>query len=261
MSAEATVNLVFASGYLMPQRLLGFEYFRGVAAAFPGALFPVVPPVGTVTDRARSLADQIATAFPTGTIHVIAHSMGGLDARSLLAANLEGLASPQRVVSLSTISTPHRGSPIADLLVGEKPDVLDPRRFIYDTLLEAFHDLHVPSGALGNLTSDFARHFNADTPDVQHISYFSYAGAGMNSFLLKPGHLFISSLGNTPNERANDGLVSVASATWGQWVESPWPADHLAEVGHDLNAPDLRPAFDYLSAIRRIVSHAGNAAN
>ena len=44
----------------------------------------------------------------------------------------------------------------------------------------------------GNLTSNFARQFNADTPDVKHISYFSYAGAEMKSFLLKPGNLLTS---------------------------------------------------------------------
>jgi pimeloyl-ACP methyl ester carboxylesterase len=205
MDAEATVNLVFASGYLVPQRLLGLEYFRGVPAAFPGALFPVVPPLATVSDRARSLADQIVTAFPTGTIHIVAHSMGGLDARSLLAANLEGLAAPGRVISLSTISTPHRGTPIADLLVGPEPDILDPRRFVYDTLRVALDDLHIPTGALGNLTTDFACQFNANTPDVEHISYFSYAGAGMNSFLLKPGHLFLASAGKLPMRERTTG--------------------------------------------------------
>jgi hypothetical protein len=118
--------------------------------------------------------------------------------------------------------------------------------------------LHIPAGALDNLTTDFARQFNADTPDVERISYFSYAGAGTNSFLLKPGHLFLASVGKTPNERANDGLVSVASATWGQLAESPWPADHLAEVGYDLNAPNLSPPFDHLLAIRRIVDRVSN---
>jgi hypothetical protein len=72
--------------------------------------------------------------------------MGGLDARSLPAANLEELAAPGRVISLSTISTPHRGTPIADLLVGKPPDILDPRRFVYDTLRAALDDLQIPTG-------------------------------------------------------------------------------------------------------------------
>ena len=47
-------------------------------------------------------------------------------------------------------------------------------------------NLITPAGTLGNLTSNFARQFNEHTPDVKHISYFCYGGAGMNSFLLKP---------------------------------------------------------------------------
>jgi hypothetical protein len=34
------MNLVFASGVLVPQHLLQFDYFRGVREAFPGSLFP-----------------------------------------------------------------------------------------------------------------------------------------------------------------------------------------------------------------------------
>src|SRR4051794_7951025 len=110
------MHLVFASGFLVPQRLIGVEYFRGLREAFPGALFPAVSPTASIDRRAAALGDAIAAAFPSGPIHVIAHSMGGLDARAVLARNLRGLAEPGRITVLSTVSTPHRGSPIADLL-------------------------------------------------------------------------------------------------------------------------------------------------
>ena len=57
--------------------------------------------------------------------------MAGLDSRFLLSKNLFGLANPGRVASLSMISTPHWGSPVADLLVGPAPSVLDPRWITY----------------------------------------------------------------------------------------------------------------------------------
>ena len=248
------MNLVFASGFLIPQRLFRMEYFRGLHAAFPGAVFPLVPITGTIEERARALATYICSAFPAGPVHIVGHSMGGLDARYLLSANLEGLAEPRRVVSLSTVSTPHRGSPIADLLDGPRPDLLDPRRIVFDLLDHALRSLGIPAGALSDLTTGFAEKFNARTPDVPHIRYFSYSGAGLNSFVLRPGQLYIESVGTTPQERSNDGLVSVASAKWGEVAEPPWPADHLAEVGWDLDAPDLTPSFDHLAAFRRIVA-------
>src|SRR5262245_2215715 len=126
------VNLVFASGFLFPQRILRQDYFRGVRAAFPGACFPRVPVTGAIDVRAHALAAAIG-AFrfpdPDAPIHIIAHSMGGLDARYALNRNLAGLAA--RVASLSTIGTPHGGSPIADLIVGPMPGGDELRRRIY----------------------------------------------------------------------------------------------------------------------------------
>src|SRR5260370_3628695 len=119
------MNLVFASGFLIPQRLLNKDYFRGLRTAFPGASFPIVPPVGDVPTRASALAHQINDSFPQGPIHIVAHSMGGLDARFVLSNNVLGLANQGRVVSLSTVSTPHRVSAIADLIVSPAPNLLD----------------------------------------------------------------------------------------------------------------------------------------
>jgi triacylglycerol lipase len=110
------MNLVFASGFLVPQSLAGRDYFRGLRQQYPGALFPKVDTIGDVADRAGQLAAQFAAGFKVGEIHIVAHSIGGLDARYLLAKNLGGLTC--RVASLSMIATPHWGSPVADLLTG-----------------------------------------------------------------------------------------------------------------------------------------------
>ena len=42
-------------------------------------------------------------------MHLIAHSMGGLDARHMIVR--EGMA--ERVASLTTVGTPHNGTPVA----------------------------------------------------------------------------------------------------------------------------------------------------
>ncbi|MGC2697605.1 MAG: alpha/beta fold hydrolase [Candidatus Angelobacter sp.] len=115
------MNLAFASGFLVPQSILGVDYFRGLPAHFPNALFPTTAIDAHVRDRAKTLATEINRRFPDGEIHIIAHSMGGLDSRYLLSKNLLGLAG--RVKSLSTISTPHWGSPVADLVLDLVPGV------------------------------------------------------------------------------------------------------------------------------------------
>ena len=247
------MNLVFASGFLVPQRLVSVEYFRGVKQLFPEALFPAVPIVGSVATRANALAAQIHAAFSAGPVHVIAHSMAGLDTRFLLANNLLGLAAPGRIVALSTVSTPHRGSPIADLLVGPEPSILDPRALSYRVLRDLAQELGIEAGALGELTSGFTRDFNLHQHDVPHVRYFSYAGVGKESFILKPAHIYCEFVGTTPEARANDGLVPLASARWGEFIDPIWPTDHLGEVGYNLSSPTLASSFDHLAAYRGIV--------
>ena len=251
------MGVVFAAGFLVPQHLVGLDYFRGVAAAFPGALFPGVPPVADVATRAHALAARIDAAFPAGPIHIVAHSMAGMDARFLLCKNLLGLANPGRVASLSTISTPHRGSPIADLLVGPQPSLLDPRRLTYDIFAHLAAEFGQDVGALGDLTSAFAAQFNHENPNVNHVQYFSYAGAGMESFLLKPPHVYIDLTGNSPEAKKNDGLVSVQSASWTPLAELEWPTDHIGEIGYNLSSPTLASAFNHIAAYHRILARAG----
>ena len=247
------MNLVFASGVLVPQHILGLDYFRGAHAAFPGALFPAVPVTSSLDARAEALAQQIDAAFPVGPIHVVAHSMGGLDTRCLLSRNLRGLGAPGRLASLSTISTPHRGSPIADLLVGPKPGGLGFRPFVYTLLCHAFDHLQVPLEALGELTTGSTAQFNNSHPDLPHVRYVSYAGDRADSIVLKPAHLYLESIGESDDERTNDGIVSLASASWGECISPRWPTDHFGEVGYNLNSPTLHSAFDHIAAYHDII--------
>jgi len=102
----------------MRQEFAGHGYFKDLKSSYPQALFAAVDVLGSIADRAGELAAAItAKQFPAGDIHIVAHSMGGLDSRYLIANNLNNLTS--RIRSLSTISTPHWGSPIADLLAGQ----------------------------------------------------------------------------------------------------------------------------------------------
>jgi triacylglycerol lipase len=247
------MNLVFASGVLVPQHLLYFDYFRGVREAFPGSLFPQPPVTAGIAMRAAALAEQIDQAFPHGPIHVVAHSMGGLDTRCVLSENLRGLAAPGRVVSLSTISTPHRGSPLADLLAGPAPDGVGIRPFAYKLLRHVFDELGLSLDALGDLTLSKTAAFNASHPDVPHIVYRSYAGAGVESIALKGAPLYLETIGQFDDARTNDGIVSKESARWGEFDESLWPTDHFGEIGYDLNKPTLQSDFDHLSAFRAVV--------
>jgi triacylglycerol lipase len=245
------MNLVFASGFLVPQMLGPVEYFRGLKQQYPAACFPQVPSVASIDVRAQRLASLINSSFPTGEIHIIAHSMAGLDARYVIHQNLSGLGAPGRIASLSTISTPHLGSPIADFLVGPQ----NPIDYVtYVSVTAVLKALGLPVGALGDLTSSFAQQFNHNNPDSPNVKYFYYAGNGLESILLTPLHTYIDFVGNSPNEKLNDGLVTVASAKCTGDPEPPWSTDHIGEVGYNLGRPpDFSSIFPHAAAYARIV--------
>jgi triacylglycerol lipase len=230
------------------------EYFRDLKQQYQDACFPNIPPVASIPIRAQHLAEEISHRFPAGGIHVIAHSMAGLDARYVISKNLCGLGAAGQIVSLSTISTPHLGSPIADFVLGTH-NPLDPFEYsLYMSASAIFQNLGLPVGGLGNLTTTFAQQFNRDHPDSGTVKYFYYAGSGLESVLLAPLRSYIQTTGKSPNERTNDGLVSLASAKWNGDPEPAWTTDHFGEIGYNLNKPpDFKPAFPYVAAYARIV--------
>jgi hypothetical protein len=253
---EESMNLVFASGFLVPQHVLGINYFNGLKERLEGrhaTLFPDVPPLDTSEERARVLADAIAQKFPEGAVHIIAHSMGGLDSRSLIGRELHGLSAPGRIASLTTLSTPHRGSPVADLLVGPKP--IGPRRLVYEAVSHALSQLSIPIGALGDLTTAGA----SQIPDVAkthpHIRYRSCFAAGRPKLLptcliLAPTHHFVHSV----TGQANDGVVALDSARYGEFQEPFFQCDHADLVGHNLDFEEFgNLQFDHLAAIEALI--------
>ena len=77
-------------------------------------------PTSSLRVRARELLDTIRDAAPAGApVHLIGHSTGGLDARLVttpgvtLDDNYEAEPIAQRVRSIVTVATPHRGTPLA----------------------------------------------------------------------------------------------------------------------------------------------------
>jgi triacylglycerol lipase len=199
-------------------RLTFTSYFRGVPEALEASgnrvLVTQVPPIAGVEKRARRLGEQILHAFGDEPVHLIGHSMGGLDARRLLADS----DWQKRVLSLTTIGTPHLGTSLADfakLRVGR----------VYRLLASLGID---PQGCL-DVTRLAARQFHGRHPLPQGMPCFSVAGdpsPEQVSWPLRRLHAVLSEL-----EGPNDGLVSVESANAFGTPLPTWPADHL----HQLN--------------------------
>lgn len=98
---------------------------RGAAGRLNAAGIPndtsIDLPVASVSANAAALQavlPRVVRSFGVDGVHLVTHSKGGLDARLWLSANAAfntGGSSGFRVLSVTTLATPHRGSPLADL--------------------------------------------------------------------------------------------------------------------------------------------------
>ncbi len=241
MSESQTAPVVLVHGVLGFNRLMlgGLpiaDYFRLIPDALrkDGHVVPDPPrlnPSGSIAERAQDLKnylqDRNNVAVSDKKVHIVAHSMGGLDARFAIAK----LGMADRILSLTTIATPHHGSPIADIVeAGTDP-----------ALNQFMEHLGVDLKALFDLTTHGCRQFNDEVLDAPGVKYFSVAGKfepprifKAPQGLLGPTHDIIAK-----TENANDGLVSVASAMFAErpaWTSlDSWEANHFREINWGAN--------------------------
>jgi triacylglycerol lipase len=229
-----------------------------------------LPPFQSTEVRAGFLKTTVDQAIAEGAlrVNILAHSMGGLDARVLVS----GMGYGDRVAVLTTVSTPHHGTKIADAAL----DVLDRLRpneegvdGFFSFLARSYSDLSGDLSARGaflSLSERASADFNTKHPDDPRVLYQSLAGVSsafgipndndlpacqstyysrssgkaaypgkggrtdaMN-LLLKAGALIVAR--GDRELRPNDGVVTVESARYGLFLGCI-PADHLAVVGAD----------------------------
>lgn len=221
------------------------HYFRGLARHLEDLGCPThavrLPAAASVPARAAALVKAIE-ALPHPRVDVIAHSLGGLDARYALARL--GLAS--RVRSLVTVGTPHRGTPLADLAVGGP----------FDWARRIVRALGVPVDALEWLSTAALDRFNREITDVPGVRYGCVAGgvtkpATPIALALRPAHAYLRRVSGV-----NDGLVPLASQYWGETI-AEIEADHFAQVGWQVQ---FRRSFDALGLYAFVIARLGDAA-
>lgn len=229
----------FVERRLGPFRLV---YFRGVAPYLESVGNRVIalstPACRRIEDRAARIAETLDhhPDLKDTSVNLIAHSMGGLDGRYLISR----LGYAERVRSLTTVATPHRGSVLADALMIPGLNRLSTRL--------------VP--ALGDLTEKALRRFNAETPDQPVTRYFSVpAKTGILSCspILWPTYLFLRAV-----RGPNDGQVTAASAQWGEVLEEVY-ADHIQLIGvrFGLNAFTCEGHLNLFGRITKRLVEAG----
>jgi len=237
-----------------------------------------VPPTGSITSRAQTLHEMLCKQAPGRSVNFMAHSMGGLDCRYLISHIKPTEYAP---VSLTTVATPHQGSPFMDwctanlglgkLRRNEQLQALsdkieDNARSSLDThqikpveslkpslplslasLPSSFTTLLLSlldSPAYANLSTAYLTNvFNPNTPNDPRVRYFSVAGRLSSMNIWHP--LWLPKMvldGYEERQRehrgedwqyedggarwGNDGLVTVQSAKWGEFLGILEECDH-----------------------------------
>jgi triacylglycerol lipase len=273
-AGEATTYpIVLAHGFdASPENRWGFYGVEEALVADGHTVYVAqVPPYNAVEVRAGYLAEQVdAVLAQTGAprVNLVAHSMGGLDGRYLISS----LGYGGKVASLTTISSPHQGSAVADvalkLLPGVADDAINALARAWGRTYSEVADETDLRAALTALSEDNAPGFNAANPDDPQVFYQSWAG--VSSVFGIPGPWdeaacegkrladprggadrmdltlipMAAMVAHGAELRPNDGMATVEGAKLGLF-RGCIPADHLDEVGqikHD--GPDEHTGFD-----------------
>ena len=245
-----------------------FQYFKSIKTHLEANGFQVFHPnedfAGPVDLRAeqlRSRVNEVLASTGAQKVHIIAHSMGGLDARHMIVD--KGMA--DKVGSLTTIGTPHLGTILADHVIDHGGFLLkEGLRPVVN--LDGFDDLRI------NVCDEFNRRAEHEEA-TNGVNYQTFAGAEDLPLVFAP--LVASWIFIRDHAGKNDGLVPVTSQAWKTELiandgsrkpvkqhDFPVAADHLNEVGwwdpHELANPlklfqsPLKQKEDYERRIRDV---------
>ncbi|MDR0532246.1 MAG: triacylglycerol lipase [Oscillospiraceae bacterium] len=186
----------------------------------------------------QKTVDGILAKTGASKVNIIAHSKGGIEARYMIAS----LGMADKVASLTTISTPHRGSKTVDLYLGWptflQKAVAVPLNAVSFLRGDKRPDFYRGVLALG---TEYMTDFNQKNPDAAGVYYQSWAGE-----MTVPGSdliLFLTNQVINKREGRNDGMVTVESAKWGNFrgvirSNATRGVSHIDEIdGRRMNFP------------------------
>jgi triacylglycerol lipase len=239
--------IVLIPGFLGFEKLLGtVEYFSGVADALEqsGArVFQVtVSQAADSTARGQEILPQLDAIMKlTGApkLNLIGHSQGGIDARYVAALR------PQIVASITTVGTPHEGTPVAQnmlaLPLGLGSDGVQGLADFF-ALLTGSTDPNDAHAVLAFLSPSGMSAFDATYPlglptspcgsgpdTANGIRLYSWGGVDWLTNpldLLDPTWLLLGI--QIPG--GSDGLVPQCGSHFGQVIRDDYPYNHIDET-------------------------------
>lgn len=244
---------ILGFGSVFPDQSI--NYFNGIKILYELAghevLCPTVPALGSLAVRAAELEREILERWPDNSqpLFALAHSMGGLDCRRVIATSQKLKGIFKRLI---TIATPHFGSPVADV-------VLNPPAFLGISPVQWLVDFFAEdAGALNDLQTRQVLQ-DQDAKDVEYLCI------GCDSAATSPHSTLFAAiwLASGKLNIRNDGVVSLESASrtndaadlWRVWTLDHggaigWPT---GGVGQEFLAATKSPPQDHLDRYKQLL--------
>lgn len=252
--AQTRYPIVFSHGLFGFASLGPIEYWNGIPADLRsnGANVFVTgqSPVNSNDVRGEQLLAQvqdIQAITGAAKVNLIGHSQGGMTVRYVAAV------APSRVASVTSVGTPHKGTPVADAVSGLS-NLLGPvpTSVVAGVVNAVFQLVDVVDGgkavpadalaAMKNLSTPGAQAFNSRFPQgipvtacgsgaaqVNGVRYFSMGGTGLLTSGLDPSDYGLK-LASVLHSEANDGMVGRCSNHLGVVVRDNFNMNHLDEA-------------------------------
>lgn len=202
MTVKLQNPVVLINGLIFPQSLGGASYYP---LAFIKELCDVylidLPPWENQKNR-MDLLSEMFKSLPIHSCHIIGHSQGGIDGRWLL----EDLEMRKKILSLTSINSPFRGTPVLDYF----PWLKQNWSHLYELQRHPWKAQdHVPHFCANSFIHSFE--------ELKHLPLFRLTSRKLQAVVGK-----------------NDGFLSLESMRLGEEILLE-NADHLASIGWPYN--------------------------
>ena len=201
----------------------------------------------------KAKIDEIVEKEQCGKVNIIAHSKGGLDSRYAISV----LGASDKVASLTTVNTPHRGCQFAEYLLSKVPEGFkNGLADKYNAALKKLGDTKPDFlAAVTDLTASACEEMNRKCKDVKGVFYQSVGSRSVSArggrFPLNLSYQLVRYF-----DGPNDGLVSVDSMKWGENFRFVEPSGKRG-ITHgdviDLNRENIK-GFDVREFYVKLVS-------
>jgi len=177
----------------------------------------------------KKTVDSVLNETGAEKVNLIAHSKGGLEARYMISM----LNMADKVASLTTLATPHRGSIHASLILAglKKLKIEKLTFFLAGAYAKATGD-EEPNiwGAANELTIEYMEKFNNEVIDAPQVYYQSW-GCKITENYYNP-YLRYKRKIQLQYEGENDGIVSLESCKWGNYCGTLDTLNSINGISH-----------------------------